>query len=91
MNYPEEVTVILNLTLPEGYVVESTPNPIKFVTENNGIQASYNSSQTPGKLNVTMKYTLKQLEFDPVEYTALKNFYNERHQKFNEQIVLTKS
>ncbi|MBK9983694.1 MAG: DUF3857 and transglutaminase domain-containing protein [Saprospiraceae bacterium] len=91
MNYPEEVTMILNLTLPEGYTVESIPKPIKFVTENNGIQASYNSSQTPGKLNVTMKYTLKQLAFDPTEYTALKNFYNERHQKFNEQIVLTKS
>ncbi|HZV71347.1 MAG TPA: DUF3857 and transglutaminase domain-containing protein [Saprospiraceae bacterium] len=90
MNYPEEITMIINLTLPEGYKVESTPEPIKFVTANNGILASYNSSQTPGKINVTMKYVLKQLLFNPEEYIALKNFYIQRHQKFNEQIVLTK-
>jgi hypothetical protein len=35
MNYPEEVNVILNLALPEGFTVES-PQPIRFVSRTAG-------------------------------------------------------
>jgi len=91
MNYPEEISMILNLAIPEGYTVESVPEPIRFTTENGGIQVIYETSLNPGKLNVTMKYVLKQLLFDPVDYSTLKNIFNQRQQKFNEQIVLSKS
>jgi hypothetical protein len=91
MNYPEEISMIFNLTLPVGYVVESVPEHVHFVTEDSGIQVTYEATQTPGKVNVTMKYVLKQLQFDPADYAALKNFFNQRQQKFNEQIVLTKA
>ena len=83
--------MIMDLTLPEGYVVESVPDPVKFVTENNGIQVTYNAVQNPGKLNITMKYVVKQLQFDPELYAMLKTIFNERRQKFTEQIVLTKA
>jgi hypothetical protein len=81
----------MNLELPEGYVIESFPEPIKYVTESNGIQVIYEATQTPGKLNVTMKYTLKQLYFEASEYETLKSLYDRRKQKFNEQIVLKKA
>ncbi|HUQ64600.1 MAG TPA: transglutaminase-like domain-containing protein, partial [Flavitalea sp.] len=90
MNYAEEISMILDIVLPEGYKIESVPEPVRFVTEGNGIIISYNASHTPGKLNVNMKYTGKQLYFDPKEYAALKNIYSQRSQKFNEQIVLSK-
>ena len=90
MNYAEEISIIMDITLPEGYKIESVPEPVRFITEGNGIVITYNVSQTPGKLNVNMKYTAKQLYFDPKEYAALKNIYSQRNQKFNEQIVLSK-
>ena len=91
MNYPEEISMIMDITLPEGYVIESVPAPVRFVTEGNGITITYNASHSPGKLNVNMKYTIKQLFYDPKEYATLKNMYIQRNQKFNEQIVLTKA
>lgn len=91
MNYPSETSMILNVGLPEGYIVESIPEPIRFVTENNGIQVAYNAVFASGKLNVTLKYVIKQLYFEPTGYGVLKNIYNQRHQKFNEQIVLAKT
>ncbi len=90
MNYPSETTMIMNLELPEGYVIEALPEPIRYVTESNGIQVVYEATQSPGKLNVTMKYVLKQLYFEAAEYETLKSLYDQRKQKFNEQIVLTK-
>jgi len=90
MNYPEELSIILNLELPEGYAIESVPAPIKYTLENGGVQVIYEATQTPGKLNITMKYVITSLEFQPAEYEVLKTIYNHRQQKFNEQIVLTK-
>jgi Domain of Unknown Function with PDB structure (DUF3857)/Transglutaminase-like superfamily len=91
MNYPSEISMILNVGLPEGYVVESLPEPIRFVTENNGIQVTYEAVVAAGKINITMKYVIKQLHFESTEYGILKNIYNQRHQKYNEQIVLAKT
>ena len=91
MNYPSDISMIMNLTLPEGFAAESMPEPIRFVTENNGIQVTYDASVTAGKLNVTLKYIVKQLNFDPAEYPVLKGIYDQRKQKFNEQIVLAKT
>lgn len=91
MNYPEDISIILDLTLPDGYIVESLPAPIKFVTENGGIQVAYNATQIPGKMNITLKYIIKQLQFDPDEYSTLREIHNEKRQKFTEQIVLSKT
>ena len=91
MNYPEEISMIMDIGLPEGYTVESLPAPVRFVTENNGLQVIYNATQTAGRLNITFKYVIRQLQYSPDDYAALKNLYNQRYQKFNEQIVLTKT
>lgn len=90
MNYPEEFIVIINMGIPEGFRVESVPVPVRYVTENKFVMVSYAAEETTGKLNITMKYSLKQLQFEPEEYITLKTIYNQREQKFNEQIVLTK-
>ena len=91
MNYPSEVNMILDLTIPEGFIVESIPEPIRYVTESGGISVSYSASNNGGRIMINVKYAIKQLFFDPVDYTALKAFYNQRHLKLNEQIVLAKA
>jgi len=91
MNYPEDISIILDLTVPDGYTIESLPAPVIFITENGGIQVAYNVTQMPGKVNVTLKYIVKQLQFDPAEYSTLREIHNARRQKFTEQIVLSKT
>jgi hypothetical protein len=91
MPYPLDISIILDLVIPEGYIIESLPEPIRFVPDNGGIQVVYNSSQNPGKVNITMKFALSRLTFDPEEYATIKNLYTHRKEKFNEQIVLVKS
>lgn len=90
MNYPSEVSITLNLTIPEGYHVESIPEPVKYITENHGLQVIYSANHTDGKLNISMRYIVKQLYFDPLDYKNLKTLYDHRHAKCNEVIVLTK-
>lgn len=90
-NYPTEETVIMDIDIPQGYQVETLPASVRFVNESNGIEISYQASAEPAKVKVTMKYALRQLHFDPKEYDALKNIYDQRFQKFSELIVLKKT
>ena len=91
MNYPQEVSIIMDLGIPAGYKIESLPEPIRYVTEHDGLQVIYNASPKADRLNITMKYIAKQLFFEAEDYETLKHLFNQRHEKFNEQIVLVKS
>jgi hypothetical protein len=91
MNYPAEYSMTLSLTLPEGYKAESVTAPVRYSTENNGIQMLYESSELGNKLNITMKFSVLQMEFPAEEYQAVKNMYAMRKEKFTSQVILTKS
>ncbi|HZV71348.1 MAG TPA: DUF3857 domain-containing protein [Saprospiraceae bacterium] len=91
MNYPSEVSMMLNVALPEGYTIESLPSPIRFANSTGGIHVIYDAALVADKLNITIKYVVKQTYFEPEEYTTLKSIFNKRKEKFNEQIVLTKT
>ncbi len=91
MNYPSEVSLILNLSLPEGYTLESLPAPMKISNSTGGIKVTYDVGLTSGKLNIAIKYLVRQTLFEPEEYSTLKTIFMMRSQKLNEQIVLTKS
>lgn len=91
VNYPEEVSMIFNLKLPDGYVVESLPEPAKISNSTGGLQFSYDAVYSADNLKITLKYIIKQLIFEPEEYSTLKSIYLLRKEKFNRQIVLTKS
>jgi hypothetical protein len=91
MNYPVEVTMITDLSIPEGFKVESLPQPIRYVTEDGGMTISYSMASNGNKLTINMKYAVKQLTYPSEAYAALKTFYDQRKIKFNEQIVLVKA
>ncbi|MFZ1678681.1 MAG: hypothetical protein WAT91_15475, partial [Saprospiraceae bacterium] len=91
VNYPAEVSMIFNLKLPDGYIVESLPEPAKISNSTGGLQFSYDAVYSADNLKVTLKYLIKQLIFEPEEYSTLKSIYVLRKEKFNRQIVLTKS
>ncbi|HJW27627.1 MAG TPA: DUF3857 and transglutaminase domain-containing protein [Saprospiraceae bacterium] len=90
MTYPFDITMIVNLELPQDFKLEALPEPIRYTAENGGVQITYNISNVQGKLNISMIFAVTKLQFLPTDYPMLKNLYGQRHDKFNEQIVLSK-
>jgi len=90
-NYPISEMYIFEYTLPEGYIVESLPKPIKFKLPDNSIIVSYMIQNIDGKISIAYKRTLAKILFLPDEYQDLKEFYNLIVKKHTEKIILKKA
>lgn len=88
MPYPFSEQLVLNLDLPEGYVVEELPEAAKVVLPNKGGSFLYMVKQSGQKIQVIRKITLNQLQFSPEEYSSIKTFFDLIIEKSEEQIVL---
>jgi len=80
----------LQLTVPEGYLVEELPQSKFMVLEGQGGQFQYQISQFGNKIMLTLKLSINKTVFLPAEYLALRNFYDLVINKQAEQIVLKK-
>jgi uncharacterized protein YfkK (UPF0435 family)/transglutaminase-like putative cysteine protease len=90
-DYKEDVTYMLNLTLPEGFSVEEVPESVKVVLPDNGGAFTFQVKQMGGTLQVVSQLKINKLMYLPENYTFLKEFYNLIIEKHAEQIVLKKS
>ncbi len=82
---------ILNLTIPQGFIVEELPESISLKTEGNGANFQYRLSQTGDKIQVISKMTLEKLHYEPEEYSIIRNFFGVVVEKQEEQIVLKRA
>ena len=95
-NYPVELpylsdrSYLLNMEIPEGYVVEELPKSVRVkLNDNDGIfeyliQKNENSIQLKNILNI------KKATFDPADYNNLRDFYAFIVKKQAEEIVFKK-
>lgn len=82
---------VMSMTIPENYMVEELPEPIKMSLPNNGASYAFNSSVlADGKVQIIVKTKINQTYYMPEEYAALRNFFDLIINKQNEQIVLKK-
>ena len=89
--YPIHEDLILNIKLPEGYVLESKPESVNINLPNNGSKFTYMLNLVnPTQLQVITKFKVDQLFFTPEEYDVIKNFFNLVAEKLSEQLVLKK-
>lgn len=79
---------ILQMELPEGFVLEESPEPIKAALPNGGGAFQYTLSQNGNKLNLVMEVKISQLRFEPEEYAGLRHFFNLMLEKQENPIVL---
>jgi len=92
--YPVEMpcvmdeTYTLNLSVPEGYVIEELPKPaiVKF-NENEGV-FQYLVQQSEGSVQFRSRIKLSRAVFAPDEYQSLRDFFDMIVKKQSEQIVL---
>lgn len=88
---PIEDMYMLNLTIPEGYVVEELPEPTSLKLPDNKGMFLYNI-QTNGKnIQLNCQFKISKTLFVASEYKSIKEFYNMVIAKQAEQIVLKKA
>ncbi|MBL7104826.1 MAG: DUF3857 domain-containing protein [Bacteroidales bacterium] len=88
--YPENVTYMLNFTIPEGYKAEELPEDAVITLPGNAAKFIYKTTVLGNMIQIISKYNITKELFIPDEYDNLKEFYNMIIAKHAEQIVLKK-
>jgi len=89
--FPHQDKYTIGIDLPEGYVVESLPQPIALAMEDNMGSFKYNLSANGNKIQVAVTIDINFATVGADYYVTLKNFYQKMIEKQNEKIVLKKA
>ena len=80
----------INITFPEGYVVESMPKVASISMQDEIANFKYNVLNTGNKIQLSVNFNINSASIGPEYYDSLKNFFKEVINKQNEKIVLKK-
>ena len=73
--YTESDQVIISVTLPDGYVVENTPEPIVATTPDKGINGRLATYFRDGKLDVHYQFSVNKVIHPSKNYPAIKDMF----------------
>lgn len=89
-SYPTSSKYNITIKIPEGYKVESTPEP-KILQLPEGLgEFKYNIAASDKSIQLTIESEMNNAVISNVHYKALKDYYKEMIEVENEKIVLTK-
>lgn len=88
--YPTHEKFNLSLEIPEGYVVESLPTPVKILAENKEIIYYLNVSNEGNKIQIISSKEINNSIFAANQYNGLKDLFQKMIMSQNEKIVLKK-
>ena len=80
----------IQLTLPEGYVVEELPSSFTLVMPNEDMNARMRVRQSGNTLVINYNFSRKTLLYDTDNYSYLRDFWATAELKLGEMIVLKK-
>ncbi|MFL9843016.1 DUF3857 domain-containing protein [Flavobacterium rhizosphaerae] len=89
--FPTEDKFFITITLPEGYEVESLPEPLAMSMEQNIGGFKYNIAQSNNKLQIIATVNINYATIPPDYYDTVKHFYQQMVDKQKEKIVLKKA
>ncbi|WP_298265562.1 transglutaminase [uncultured Lutibacter sp.] len=81
---------LVNITIPEGYVIESVPESINVKLPNNYGSYRYHISTSGNVINVNSQFKINTINYPVVNYDEMKEFYKMIIAKNLEQVVLKK-
>jgi hypothetical protein len=90
-NYPISEVYTFNYTLPAGFKIESLPQSVSLKLPDNSISITYNVQNVDNKIIIEYKRDISKILFLPIEYSMLKNLYDQLVKKHAEQIILKKT
>ena len=89
--YPFSNRYIVSITVPDGYQVESIPEPVKLVIPDDLGFFKCVFKIINNQIKLTSTFEMNDAIISPDNYLLLKQFFNEMISKEAEQIVLTKA
>ena len=89
--YPSSTKYQITIHLPEGYKVESIPEPMALLLPDNLGSFKFNISMGESSVQLLIDTTINESIITPLYYDALKEYFKQLIEKENEQIVLTKA
>ena len=88
--YPWEDKCNVNIEIPEGYAVESIPEPVSMVLPENLGAFKYNIIASGNQVRVATSVRINTAVISTLAYTSLKEFYKLMIEKQTERVVLKK-
>ena len=89
--YPIKDQYMINITIPDGYIVESSPEPIMLQLPEKLGEFTFIPKVNTNKIQLSVTFELNKSVMAPETYLYLKEFFNQMILKQKEQIVLTKA
>jgi hypothetical protein len=88
--YPMADRYIINIVIPEGYMIESVPDKIMIALPESMGRFSYLVSATGNQIKLSVKLEIDKAMIPANAYAYLKEFFNQVIIKESEQVVLKK-
>lgn len=88
--YGRNSMYVLSLNIPDGYVAEQLPAPIKLVNTDKSATFQCNVNQTGASLQLMYRMSINKPVFYQKEYEELRRFYSIIVNKESEPIILKK-
>lgn len=90
-NFTWQDKYMINITMPEGYVIESLPKGINVVMEENIGSFKYNVIAQNNTIQLMIVFDMNYVNISKDYYKTLKDFYQNIIEKQNEKIVLKRA
>lgn len=90
-SFPNQEKYMINLTIPDGYVVESVPAPMSMAMEEDMGSFNFNINTSGNKVQLVASVDINWSLVPASHYEILKNFYKTIIEKQTEKIVLKKA
>ena len=88
--FPNQDKFNISIKIPDGYTVETLPQPKAIAMPDNLANFKYNITNTGSQIQVLYTLDINQAIIGSEDYDALKNFFKEIVNKQTEKIVLKK-
>lgn len=88
--YPWEDKYNINIEIPEGYAIESIPEPVSMVLPENLGAFKYNIVASDNLVRVVTSVRINAPVISTLAYASLKEFYKQMVDKHTERVVLKK-
>ncbi len=88
--YPTSSNYIISIKLPEGYQIESLPEPLSMVLPDTMGKFKYAIMNKGNMLQLNVANAINEPIILPNYYSALKEYFKKMIEKMNEKVVLSK-
>jgi len=86
--YKIEKLFVATINIPEGYSVKTLPASVIVKMPDNSAFFKYSVTNLGNTINITYKFNIDKLEFSPLEYSDLRELYNQIIKKHSEPVIL---